>query len=118
MRLPELLPPSRIQQLVDRTANGGAEIVNLLKSGSAYYAPSASILQMIDAVVLDQKRVLPYSAYLQGEYGYTGVYLGVPVKLGAAGVEKTVQIDLTHEEKLALDRSAESVQELLRVMRH
>jgi malate dehydrogenase len=105
-----------IARLVDRTANGGAEIVNLLKSGSAFYAPSASVMAMVDAVVLDQRRVLPCSVYLNGEYGYTDVFMGVPVKLGARGVEEILQIDLTPEEKIALDKSAESVRELLAVM--
>ncbi|HEX6507195.1 MAG TPA: malate dehydrogenase [Chloroflexota bacterium] len=114
--LPELLSSERIAELVDRTANGGAEIVNLLKSGSAFYAPSASVLAMVDAIVLDQKRVLPCSVCLDGEYGYRDVFLGVPVKLGAGGVEQITEIDLTPDEKLALDRSVESVRELLRVM--
>jgi malate dehydrogenase len=114
--LPELLPADTIARLSDRTANGGAEIVNLLKSGSAFYAPSASVLAMVDAIVLDQRRVLPCSVYLDGEYGYRDVFMGVPVKVGAHGVEEIVQIDLTPEEKTALDRSAESVRELLAVM--
>lgn len=114
--LPELLDADRIGELADRTANGGAEVVNLLKSGSAYYAPSASVTQMVDSIVLDQKRVLPCSAYLQGEYGYDGIFLGVPVKLGARGIEQIVEIELTDDERQALDRSAESVRELLGVM--
>jgi malate dehydrogenase len=114
--LPELMSADSIARLVDRTANGGAEIVNLLKSGSAFYAPSASVMAMVDAVVLDQRRVLPCSVYLNGEYGYTDVFMGVPVKLGARGVEEILQIDLTPEEKIALDKSAESVRELLAVM--
>ena len=115
--LPELLPAERIAALADRTANGGAEIVNLLKSGSAFYAPSASVLAMVDSIVLDQRRVLPCSVYLDGEYGQHDVFMGVPVKIGARGVEEIVQIDLTSEEKAALDRSADSVRELLAVMR-
>ena len=114
--LPELLPPDAIERLSNRTANGGAEIVNLLKSGSAFYAPSAAVLAMVDSIVLDQRRVLPCSVYLDGEYGYRDVFMGVPVKLGARGVEEIVQIDLTPDEKRALDRSAESVRELLAVM--
>jgi malate dehydrogenase len=114
--LPELLTAERISQLAARTANGGAEIVNLLKSGSAYYAPSASVLAMVDSILLDQKRVLPCSAYLQGEYGYEGIYLGVPVKLGARGMEEIIQVTLSEPERRALDESAESVRELLRVM--
>jgi malate dehydrogenase len=114
--LPELLDADRIGELADRTANGGAEVVNLLKSGSAYYAPSASVTQMVDSIVLDQKRVLPCSAYLQGEYGYDGIFLGVPVKLGARGIEQIVEIELRDDERQALDRSADSVRELLGVM--
>jgi len=114
--LPDLLSTDRIRDLTDRTANGGAEIVNLLKSGSAYYAPSASVLAMVDSIVLDQRRLLPCSVYLQGEYGYNGIFLGVPVKLGASGVEEVVQIQLTDDEKAALERSAEAVRELLTVM--
>jgi malate dehydrogenase len=114
--LPELLPAETIAALADRTANGGAEIVNLLQSGSAFYAPSASVLAMVDSIILDQRRVLPCSVYLDGEYGYRDVFMGVPVKVGAGGVEEIVQIDLTEEEKSALDRSAESVRELLAVM--
>jgi malate dehydrogenase len=114
--LPELMSPDTIARLSDRTANGGAEIVNLLKSGSAFYAPSASILAMVDAIILDQRRVLPCSVYLDGEYGYRDVFMGVPVKVGAHGVEEIVQIDLTPEEKTALDKSADSVRELLGVM--
>ena len=114
--LPELLPAETIAALAERTANGGAEIVNLLQSGSAFYAPSASVLAMVDSIILDQRRVLPCSVYLDGEYGYHDVFMGVPVTVGAGGVEEIVQIDLTEEEKSALDRSAESVQELLAVM--
>jgi malate dehydrogenase len=115
--LPDLLPAERIAQLAERTANGGAEIVNLLKTGSAFYAPSASVLAMVDAVVLDQKRVLPCSVYLEGEYGHHGLFLGVPAKLGAGGMEEIVQIELTDAERRALGRSAESVRELLAVMK-
>lgn len=114
--LPELLPAERIEELSKRTANGGAEIVNLLKSGSAFYAPSASVLAMVDAIVLDEHRILPCSVYLDGEYGHQGVFLGVPAKLSAGGVEQIVQIDLGQDERQALDKSAESVRELLRVM--
>ncbi|HEY8686522.1 MAG TPA: malate dehydrogenase [Chloroflexota bacterium] len=114
--LPELLPAETIAALAERTANGGAEIVNLLQSGSAFYAPSASVLAMVDSIILDQRRVLPCSVYLDGEYGYHDVFMGVPVTVGAGGVEEIVQIDLTEEEKSALDRSAASVQELLAVM--
>lgn len=114
--LPDLLPSDRIAKLADRTANGGAEIVNLLKSGSAYYAPSASVLAMVDSIVLDQKRVLPCSVHLQGEYGFDGLFLGVPAKLGTGGVEEVIQIELTEDERTALTKSAQSVRELLDVM--
>ncbi len=115
--LPDLLSLDRIAQLTERTANGGAEIVNLLKSGSAFYAPSASVLAMVDSILLDQKRVMPCSVYLQGEYGQDGLFLGVPVKLGAGGVQEIVQIELTDDEKAALQRSASSVRELLDMMK-
>jgi malate dehydrogenase len=115
--LPDLLSPERIEALADRTANGGAEIVNLLKSGSAYYAPSASVLAMVDSILLDQKRILPCSVYLNGEYGHSGLFLGVPVKLGAHGVEEVVQIDLTEAERAALNGSAQAVRDLLAVMK-
>lgn len=114
--LPELLPEDRIGELTERTAKGGAEIVNLLKSGSAYYAPSASVLAMVDAIVLDQKRILPCSVLLQGEYGQSGVFVGVPVRLGANGVEEILQIELTEAERRALEGSADTVRELLAVM--
>jgi malate dehydrogenase len=115
--LPELLTEERITAIADRTANGGAEIVNLLKSGSAYYAPSASVLAMVDSIVLDQKRILPCSVYLQGEYGYHDLFLGVPVKLGSHGVDQIVEIGLTDAEQKALQNSANAVRELLAVMR-
>lgn len=114
--LTELLSDQRIRELADRTANGGAEIVNLLKSGSAYYAPAASVLAMVDSILLDEKRVLPCSVYLQGEYGYTDIFLGVPVRLGARGVDQVVEIALTDDEKGALQRSAQAVRDLLAVM--
>jgi malate dehydrogenase len=114
--LPDLLSSDRIASLAERTANGGAEIVNLLKSGSAYYAPSAAVVAMVDSIVLNQMRVLPCSVYLQGEYGYRDIFLGVPAKLGVRGVEDVVQIVLTSEEQAALEKSANSVRELLGVM--
>lgn len=112
----ELLPHDQIERLVQRTRDGGAEIVNLLQSGSAFYAPSASVLAMVDSIMLDEKRILPCSVYLQGEYGHEGIFLGVPVKLGSGGVEQIVQIDLGEGEKRALEKSAQSVRELLQVM--
>ncbi len=111
--LQSLLPPERIEALIERTRNGGAEIVNYLKTGSAFFAPSASAVQMAEAILKDQKRVLPCAAYLEGEYGYQGIYLGVPVLLGEGGVEKVFEIDLTPDEKAALDRSAEAVKGLV-----
>jgi malate dehydrogenase len=114
--LPDLLSEDRIAALSDRTANGGAEVVNLLKSGSAYYAPAASVVAMVDSIILGERRLLPCSVYLQGEYGQNGVFLGVPVKLGVGGVEEVVTIDLTDKEQAALNKSADSVRDLLRVM--
>lgn len=112
----ELMAEKKIDQLVARTRAGGGEIVALLKEGSAYYAPSAAITQMVEAVLLDKKRVLPACAYLEGEYGINGLCVGVPVKLGAGGVEQIMQIGLTEEERTALRHSAASVQELVDVM--
>jgi malate dehydrogenase len=108
----ELLAAQRIDELIQRTRNGGAEIVSLLKTGSAYYAPAASVFQMVRAILLDEKRVLPCAAYLQGEYGVSGLFLGVPVVLGKAGVEKVVELRLTDEESKALSQSALSVKKL------
>jgi malate dehydrogenase len=113
----ELLDDDQIQRLVERARQGGGEIVALLKQGSAYYAPSASITQMVEAVLLDRKRILPACAYLEGEYGINGLCVGVPVKLGANGLEQVIEIALTDDEKAALNRSAASVQELVDVMR-
>ncbi len=115
--LTELLSPAKIHGIVKRTINGGAEIVALLKTGSAYYAPAAAIAEMVDSIVLDQKRILPCAVYLEGEYGISGVVVGVPVKLGSEGVEKIFEIKLDHEEKEALERSAKGVKELVEVMR-
>jgi malate dehydrogenase len=100
---------STIDRLVDRTINGGAEIVNLLKTGSAFYAPSAAVTNMVEAVVKDTKRILPACAYLNGEYGQKDIYLGVPVKLGRRGVEEIVELKLTKEEEKALGKSADAV---------
>jgi malate dehydrogenase len=110
--LPALMAKDRIEAIVDRARNGGAEIVGLLKSGSAFYAPSASVVDMVDSVLLDKKRVLPCAAYLEGEYGIEGIFMGVPCVLGARGVEKVLEIELTEDERAALMRSAESVREL------
>jgi malate dehydrogenase len=108
----DLLPKDRIEALVTRTANGGAEIVNLLKTGSAFYAPGASVVEMVEAILKDKKKILPCAAYLEGEYGIRGLYVGVPVKLGRRGIEQIVQITLTPDENAALQRSAAAVKEL------
>jgi len=109
----ELLPKEKIDAIVQRTRDGGIEVVNLLKSGSAYYAPASSIVQMVEAILLDEHKILPCAIYLNGEYGYKDLFIGVPARLGAAGLEKVIEIKLTAEEKSALDRSAESVRELV-----
>ncbi len=113
----ELLSADRIEALSKRAANGGAEIVALLKTGSAYYAPSASVVAMVNSILLDKKRVVPCAAMLEGEYGVNGVYVGVPVKLGANGVEQIIEIKMTDEEKAAFQRSVGAVEELISVMR-
>jgi malate dehydrogenase len=109
----ELLSPEKIEAIVQRTRNGGIEVVNLLKSGSAYYAPASSIVQMVEAILLDKHLILPCAVYLQGEYGYRDLFVGVPARLGATGLEQVVEIRLTPDEKTALDRSAEAVRELV-----
>ncbi|HEV8676876.1 MAG TPA: malate dehydrogenase [Methylomirabilota bacterium] len=109
----ELLAKERIEALVQRTANGGAEIVNLLKAGSAFYAPGASVTEMVEAILRDKKKILPCAAYLEGEYGIRGLFVGVPVKLGRRGIEQILEITLTAEESAALKRSAEAVRELV-----
>ena len=114
--LSDLIPAERLAQIVQRTRDGGAEIVNLLKQGSAYYAPSASVLQMVDSILLDKKMIMPCSVYLEGEYGITGLFVGVPAKLGAQGVEEVIQLELTSEERAQLQKSADSVRELVGIM--
>ncbi len=109
----ELISAERIAEIVDRTRNGGAEVVALLKSGSAYYAPAASVVEMVEAILLDRRRILPCAAYLQGEYGIDGLFVGVPVVLGADGMEKVIEITLEPAEREALDRSAAAVRELV-----
>ena len=109
----DLLPKEKIDALVTRTANGGAEIVNYLKSGSAYYAPGASAVEMVEAVLKDKKKILPCAAYLNGQYRTRGLYVGVPVKLGRAGVEQIIEITLTPDEQAAFDKSAAAVRELV-----
>lgn len=108
----ELLPQDRIDALVDRTANGGAEIVKLLKTGSAFYAPSSAAVEMAEAILKDKKKILPCAAYLEGEYGISDLFIGVPVKLGANGIEEIIEISLTEEENAALKKSADAVAEL------
>ena len=106
----------KLEAIVTRTRKGGAEIVNLLKTGSAYYAPSAAVAEMVEAILKDKKKILPCAVYLEGEYGINGLFVGVPVKLGAHGVEQIIEIKLTAEEKAALDKSAASVRELVTVL--
>ncbi len=113
----ELLSKDQVDRLVQRTRDGGAEIVKLLKTGSAYYAPSAATAEMVEAILKDKKKILPCAAYLEGEYGIHGLYVGVPVKLGAKGLEQIIEIKLTPEEKVALNRSAEAVRELVNVLK-
>ena len=112
----ELIEPDRLKAIEERTANGGAEIVGLLKSGSAYYAPAASVAEMVEAVILDKRRILPCSVLLSGEYGIDGLYVGVPVKLGANGLERVIEITLTDEEQASLRGSADAVQGLVDAM--
>jgi malate dehydrogenase len=112
----KLIKQDRIDAIVKRTREGGAEIVNLLKTGSAYYAPSAAVAEMVDAIVLDRKQILPCAVRLEGEYGIHGLFVGVPVKLGARGVEQIVELELSADERSALQHSADSVKELVGVM--
>src|ERR687894_1842238 len=112
----ELLPQDRVEAIVDRTRNGGAEIVQLLQSGSAFYAPSAAVVEMVDAILLDQKRILPCAAYLQGEYGLSDLFVGVPVKLGASGVEDIIELDLSDDEREQREYSANGVREMVEVL--
>jgi malate dehydrogenase len=114
--LPDLLPKEKIDAIVARTRKGGAEIVNLLKTGSAYYAPSAAVVEMVEAILKDKKKILPVATYLEGEYGIKGLFVGVPVKLGARGVEEIIQIKLTPEENAELQKSAASVRELTTIL--
>jgi len=112
----ELISAERIEQIVQRTRDGGAEIVKLLGTGSAYFAPSASVLQMVDSILLDKKMIMPCAVYLQGEYGIDGLFVGVPVKLGAQGLEQIIEIELTQDEQSLLQKSAHAVKELVDVM--
>lgn len=114
--LPELLPADKIASLCQRTAQGGAEIVSLLKTGSAYYAPASAAVEMAEAILKDKKKVLPCAAYLTGQYGYNDLFIGVPVKLGQGGVQKVMEIKLTADEKAALDKSADAVRGLVKTL--
>jgi malate dehydrogenase len=115
--IPDLMPADRIEALVDRTRNGGAEIVNLLKTGSAFFAPSASAVQMAEAILKDQKRILPCAAFCEKEYGVGGYFVGVPVMLGAGGVEKVIEIQMSADEKARFDKSVEAVKRLVAVIK-
>ncbi len=114
--LEKLLPKEQIDAIVERTRKGGGEIVNLLGNGSAYFAPAASLVQMAEAILKDKKRILPTIAYLEGEYGYNDIYLGVPTTIGGDGIEKIFELELTGEEKAALDRSADSVTNVMKLL--
>lgn len=110
----QLIPPDRLEALIDRTRNGGAEIVSYLKTGSAYYAPSAAAVQMVEAIVKNKRRILPVAAYLEGEYGQEGIYLGVPCKLGSGGLLQVLEVELSPEERAALANSAEHVRSTMK----
>ncbi|HEX6478254.1 MAG TPA: malate dehydrogenase [Ktedonobacteraceae bacterium] len=112
----QLIPAERIEQIVQRTRDGGAEIVKLLGTGSAYFAPSASVLQMVDSILLDKKMIMPCAIYLQGEYGIRDLFVGVPAKLGAGGMEQVIEIELDEKEQALLQKSADAVKELVEVM--
>jgi len=112
----QLIPAERIEQIVQRTRDGGAEIVKLLGNGSAYFAPSASVLQMVDSIILDKKMILPSAIYLKGEYGINDLFVGVPAQLGAKGLEKVIEVELSEQERAALHKSAGAVKELVDVM--
>lgn len=115
--LEKMIAPERLDAIVERTRKGGGEIVELLGNGSAYYAPAASLVQMAEAIVKDKRRILPVVAYLEGEYGYQDLYLGVPAVIGGNGIEKVIELELTSDEKSALDRSAESVTKVMQVLK-
>ncbi len=114
--LEKWLPQDRVEAIVQRTRDGGGEIVSLLKTGSAFYAPSAAVLQMVDSILLDKRRILPAAAYLDGEYGVSGVFIGVPVILGENGVERVIELELTDEEQAGFQKSLEAVNELVEAM--
>ena len=112
----ELLPTDQLDQIIQRTRDGGAEIVRLLKAGSAYYAPSAAVVEMVDAIFHDRKKILPCAAFLEGEYGIHGLFVGVPVKLGARGIEQIIELKLTAQEQAGLEKSAHAVRELVEII--
>jgi malate dehydrogenase len=112
----ELIEKTKLEKLIQRTRDGGAEIVKYLKTGSAYYAPSSAFTEMVEAILKDKKKILPCAVYLNGEYGIDGLFVGVPVKLGAKGVEQIIEIKLTPEEQAGLEKSAASVKELVAVI--
>ncbi|MBD8068946.1 malate dehydrogenase [Bacillus sp. PS06] len=114
--LEKLIPKDRLDAIVERTRKGGGEIVNLLGNGSAYYAPAASLVEMIEAILKDQRRVIPAICYLEGEYGYEGIYLGVPAVLGGNGIEEIIELELEEEEKAALQKSADSVKTVMQIL--
>ena len=114
--LEKLISKEKLDAIVERTRKGGGEIVELLGDGSAYYAPAASITEMTEAILKDQRRVLPTIAYLEGEYGYNDLCLGVPTIIGGNGIEEVIELDLTEEEKSALDKSVESVENVMKIL--
>ncbi|RJS60637.1 malate dehydrogenase [Bacillus sp. PK3_68] len=114
--LEKIIPSDRLEAIVERTRKGGGEIVNLLGNGSAYYAPAASLVTMAEAIIRDKKRILPSIAYLEGEYGYRGLYLGVPTIIGGEGIESIIELPLTAEEKAALDKSVHSVKQVMAIL--
>ncbi|MDT8274321.1 MAG: malate dehydrogenase, partial [Desulfomonilia bacterium] len=113
----ELMSTQRLEAVVDRTRNGGSEIVGLLKTGSAYYAPACAVKEMVEAILKDKKKIMPCSVYLEGEYGINGLFVGVPVKLGCRGVEEIVQVGLTEQEQEDLEKSADSVRKMVNVLK-
>jgi len=115
--LSHFLRPDKVEALIDRTRKGGGEIVKYLKTGSAYYAPSLAVTEMVESIVKDKKKILPCAAYLEGEYGITGLYFGVPIKLGANGVEEIIEIDLTTEEKEAIQKSEAAVRDVVDLLK-
>lgn len=115
--IPELIKPDRLEAIIERTRKGGGEIVALLKTGSAYYAPAASVVEMVESIVKNKNRILPCCVWLQGEYGHKDIFMGVPVKLGSNGIEEIIEISLTDDEKVMFDKSAEAVKEVMTVVK-